>query len=318
VFKLYSVKNHAAAVISCLDLILADQEFRSSLGLSFGAKAKLQSAKENWNTIKRRNETEARRLQRIKVRNGTFRNVPIQCIFEFLLQNSTKVETITRGWNDQVCHSTEELALVQAYCATVLALHGQRLVALLNLTAKDVMEAGKANGLYVIRIHDHKTSKSHGPAAVALRPKQFKILQGLAQYRRNLQDSHAALLQAPQGSASKALFAPLDEYIKARIPAWSGLTCNAVRATIESHNHLAATDRELSGKSINSYLLHSKQVTDLHYRFRTDAKVASDSLAVQDVLAQLLVMDLARAGKLQLPLNWRGEYSIKFEITTSN
>lgn len=304
----YSVKNHAASLVSCLDQLLMDQEFRGELGLSYPSKPKIQEAKALWSSLKNRNEKEARTIQRAKLRSGTYRNVPINLVYHFLCVNSHKCEQITKNWNNHIYDaSPQDMGLVQAYCSIILALHGQRLCAALNLTAKAVGEAGRASGLRVVRIAEHKTKKSYGPAAVALRPKHFVVFKGLARYRLDVEGPTARLLQAPRGRAGRVLLAPVENHLAARCPGWAGITFNSLRVTLETHAYLASTNNNDAPKRVSSYLLHTQRVSDLHYSYRSDDRVASQALAVQEVLCQLLIMDLARDGTIPVPSDFRGE-----------
>lgn len=313
-FRPYSIKNHAAAVASCLDLLLCDQDFRSELGLSYASKPRIQSAKDVWLSLKRTDERVARSLQRAKVRNGSYRDVHVKSLFDFLCINDHKVDAIIKSWGDQLFADSptpHDMDLVQAYCALILAMHGQRLCAALNLTARAVTDAVRASGVHVMRIVNHKTSRTSGPAAVGLRPSHYRVFRALARLRIAQHGSDAKLLQAPKNRASKVIFAPVDRHVAAIHPGWEGLTFNALRVTLETHSYLAnsssvATDPD---KCVSSYLMHSKKVTDLHYSFRSDSRVAAEAYSVQGVLAQLLLMDLARARLIAPPQHRTGEIS---------
>jgi hypothetical protein len=296
-FKPYSVKNHAGSVASCLELLLTDQSFRAELGLSYPSKPKIEEAKKVWITLKRTNEKEARGLQRAKMRAGTYKDVPVSTLYDFLLANDEKVDAIIKTWDSHVLiANAHDLGLVKAFCAVILALHGQRLCAGLNLTCKAVKEPSKSSGLFIVRIEHHKSSRAHGPAAIALRPQHYSVFRGLARVRMAEDGPHARLLTAPKNRAGQALLAPVEAYLSARHPGWSGLTFNSVRKCLETHSYLAHVSDVDPAKAVSSYLLHTKGVTDLHYAYRSDARIAAESRTVQDVLTQLLTMDLARTG----------------------
>lgn len=301
-YKAYTVKNHAASVASCLELLLTDQTFRVELGLSYPSKPKIQEAKNVWITLKRNNEKDARAMQRAKIRSGTYRDVPVSTIFDFLLANHSKVDAIIENWDNHVLVSLpHDLGLVKAFCSVILALHGQRLCAALNLTSKAVTEPARSSGLFIIRIQDHKSKRAHGPAAVALRPEHYAVFHGLARYRIAEEGPYAKLLTAPGNKAGQSLLAPVEAHLCARHPGWSGITFNLLRKSIETNAFLANSSDFDPAKAVSSYLLHTKGVTDLHYAYRSDARIVAESHTVQDVLAQLLVMDLVRAGVISPP-----------------
>jgi hypothetical protein len=305
IFRPNTLKNHAGAMIAFLDQAQYQREIKELFGCSPSVRPKLAAVREVWTRLKQRHEREARQVQRETVRAGQLRNVPVKLMYDFLIANSALSDLHT-------ALLPSERSTADCVVATLLALHGQRLCAAINLTAGEVLDASQVNGnSKVIRIKDHKTRRSHGPAAICLREREYRVFHGLARQRASLAGRSAPLLTAPPGKGCQALFAPVNEYITRELPDWQGLTFNLVRKTIESNVHLAPfSGQQAAGTQVNAYLLHGKAVTALYYAFRSDTQVAAEALAVQSILAALVVLDLARDGELQLPKHWRGELSL--------
>jgi hypothetical protein len=305
ILKPYSVKNHAASLASCLDLLLTDHGFRQEIGLGYASKPKIREAKEIWVGLKSSVERQARGLQRAKLRAGVYKNVPVSSLFDFLLINQQKVEAILNSSEEHGQQPTyHDFELIQAYCSIILLLHGQRLCAALKITSKSVLNPAWASGLIVLRIPEHKSRRSHGPAAVAMKELHYRAFAGLAKLKIALEGPASRLLSAPPNRASKVLLVPVDRLLALTHPGWGHLTFNSLRVTVESNAYLASTSRIVeSTDAISSYLLHSKKTSDLHYSYRSDERIAAESRQVQDILSQLVLMDLARNGQLNAGLN---------------
>ena len=305
IFRPNTLKNHAGAMIAFLDQAQYQREIKKLFGSSPSVRQKLAAVREVWTRLKQRHEREARHVQREAVRGGQLRNAPVKLMCDFLIANSALSDLHTELL-------PSERSTADCVVATVLALHGQRLCAALNLTAGEVLDAAPVHGnSRIIRVQDHKTRRSHGPAAICLREREYRLFRSLARQRATLAGRSAPLLTAPAGKGCQTLFSPLNEYITRELPDWQGLTFNLVRKTIESNVHLApCSSRHVAGTQVNAYLLHGKEVTALYYAYRSDTQVAAEALAVQSILTALVVLDLVRDGQLQLPGHWRGESSL--------
>ncbi|XP_034237446.1 uncharacterized protein LOC117642914 [Thrips palmi] len=63
-------------------------------------------------------------------------------------------------------------------------------------------------------------------------------------------------------------------------------------------------EQNANGKAqeqISSYLCHGKQVTDLHYCFKTDQAVIAQAKSVEEVISCLVALDLVREKRVDLP-----------------
>lgn len=303
-FQSNTMKNHATALLSFIDLALFDKSLWET---SIHDRRALNEVRDIWKSIKQRFDKMSRQEQRTKVRAGQFRNAHVYMILEYLCDNSTRVERIMERAKVSVNRvSSSDLKLLQCTVAVILALNGQRLVSAISLKVSEVREAKRREGLYIIRVASHKTSRQHGPASFALTPLQYDIVFGLADYVGKMRGPEAKVLDAPQGSACKALFSSLNEYVIKKGENWDAFTFNVLRKTIESNVHLTSGSTTETRDRVNSYLCHGRSATELYYRYKSDAVVAADSRLLQSILAQLIVLDLARENKLELPKTWEG------------
>lgn len=296
-FKMFTVKNHACAMVTLYDLILCSRDAKQLLQFRPAMKDAIRNAKECWNHIKCKVQRSARAEQRAITQGGNFQNAPILWLLEFAATFAPKCENIMT--DSAFGGSQQDRDITRAVAACYMALHGQRLCAVLNLKKSELSNAVKSNGRYVVRIHEHKTAQSGGPAAVAFRPRQYWLIRNMADYYSH---GERAFPISPSGRASKELFGPVANYIKTTynvdIP---DLTPNLVRKTIETNSFLAPSATDRHPLSVSNYLCHGKEVTDLFYRHKTDALIADQSRCVEQVVFCLAALDLVRNGRVSLP-----------------
>lgn len=293
-FKAYTVKNHAAAMSTLIDTILWNNEFREKIGIEAKLKRPLGAAKRAWEMIKNQSQKQARAAQRRKIRGGHFQNVPILCILRFLMEYSRQCET---DFGDIT--EARRKAILMCVGATYLALHGQRLCAVLNMTSQELNTAVSTKGRFVVRVQAHKTAKISGPAAIALKPHQYHTLVNIAS---TCAINGYLFKSAASGRASQQLFAPLNEFIQEKFPDAENVTCNAVRKTISTNMFLVKDEGSNTAEAlINSYLCHGKKVTELHYAFLTEDRVVSQARTVERVISALAAQDLVREDAVKLP-----------------
>lgn len=293
-FKPFTAKNHATALISLIDTILWNNQFREEIGFPANAKKALLSAKDSWEHIKMQNQRNARVTQRRKIKAGNFQNAPILRILQFLNEFAPKCE------KDTFCLETNRgKATLLCVGAIYLALHGQRLCSCLNMTTEELNKAVCSKGRFVVRVASHKTAKFSGPAAIALKPHQYHLLTKIGE--------KCAVAGRPFGSAASGracvqLFAPLNEYVHEKFPGAPCVTFNLIRKTISTNSFLVKKEGLAAAEGlVNTYLCHGKQVTDLHYSFLTDEKVISQARAVEEVIAALAALDLVRGEAVTTP-----------------
>lgn len=296
VFRPFTVKNHLTAMCSLLDALLWNKDIQSAIGCTYRLKPQLKSVREVWQRLKTDAERRARRRQRAVTRSGRYANAPILWILQFLKKHAEKCEKYIEDPDLQTPQLEE---MVRCVCAIYFAIHGQRLCALLNVTAKEVFEANYTQGRFVIRVADHKTRESSGPACVAFKSHQYNLIKLMAEsYGR---DGRAFPIRN-SGQASANLFRPLNAFLCAKSKAASlpTVTCNAIRKTIESNKHLVGDSQSDNNRAITSYLCHGKQVTDLHYAYKTDQVVVAQSRLVESVVSSLAALDLVRDNAVRL------------------
>lgn len=312
VFQANTRRNHCRAMVALFELATVNLRVKQAFGTTPFIHRKLVSLKELWSELKRKDATTARAEQRFKMRSEQFKNAPIKVIMDFLVEITPLVETYVENWNIHDLRSHEEIKAVNCFVSIVMALHGQRLCAAVNLTAEEVLNAREIQGRFVVRVKNHKTAKFHGPAAICLRAAHFAVFKNIAEFHRRRSDGDGKLLNAPKGQACKILFQQVNERIKVDFPDFPGLTFNLIRKTIETNSHLAISySGDAASKDLNHYLNHGRSVSDLYYRFRTDSHILSEAKVVETVISQLLCMDMARCGQLQLPTRWKSKVARK-------
>lgn len=311
VLRANTLKNHAGAMIALLSMALYEPKFRKLYRLGHAKKSRVQSVLAVWADLKRRQEKRARADQRQKIRAGQLTSVPIKGIFDYLLEFSCKAEKIIeRCKNKSALNKTDE-AIVNSVVAVILATHGQRLCAAINLRAAEVLNAVGKDGCHVVRISRHKTAKQMGPAAIALRPHHFGVLKALAELRIRLtKERDPTLLPQVGGDVCKTYFRHVNVELARVYPGWTTLTFNLVRKTLETNSYLSGCVQAESSTQVSQYLCHGREITSLFYRFWDDAAVVADASKVESVLVQMLCMDLVRDGVVKLPAHWKGSSDI--------
>lgn len=306
-FKPYTAKNHATAMLTLYDVVLCSREVKDSLGFQPHMSNAVRSARDCWNLLKCKLQRAARAKQRQTLQAGHFQNAPIAWTLEFLAVEAPICE---KGMSDVNFEDTPRLsAMSRCVAACYMALHGQRLCAVLNMKRVELEHAINSHGRYIVRIYKHKTARFHGASAVALRPHQYHFLRQMSDcFSRN--ENVFAIHDT--GRASKELFAPLRTYISRKYHVDPpDITFNLFRKTIETNSYLTTNSKEECERNINSYLCHGKQVTDLHYRHKSDALVVQQCGSVETVLGSLAALDQVREGRVALP-GPLGEYIFWF------
>lgn len=300
----HTVRNYCNALLALIAAVASDSRLQESFRHEADHRKKLERVADVWAGLKRTHERTARREQRVKVRTGKFKNAPIHLILKYLCHVSSLHEDIIcpPGGLDVMMESAEPyLHTLNCATACILALHGARLCTALNLAASEVMSALPMNGRFILRVMRHKTAKSSGPAAVALTPGQYRILQCLARLRVQSDGENCNVLPRLAGRACRILFQDVNEFISERVAGTDALTFNSVRKTIHSNEFLIGQNSSQIGESVSNYLCHGKGVATQHYTFRSDKAVLADALNVESIVSTLAVLDLVREGSINLP-----------------
>ena len=298
VLKPYSVKNHVTAMYGFIDAVIWNKQLQLGIKCADGLKAQLKTIREIWLRLKGDTQRLARRKQRAVTRSGQFANAPILWIIQFLNQSGKKCDKLMK---DPLMESAHLLETVRCVCATYLALHGQRLSSILNLTLKEINAANYTQGRFVLRIQNHKTSKTSGPASIALKPHQYKLIKFMAETYGGKGRGDKAFPIRESGRTSSILFKPLNAFIRSRSGHQdTAITCNKIRKTIESNKYLVGGESSEKSRAVSSYLMHGKNVTDLHYSFKTDYMVVYEGRLVESVVSSLVFLDLVRDGTVPL------------------
>ena len=298
-FQPFTVKNHASAMVSLIDLILASREMKDALGLGPHMKSDLRNAREAWDLIKCKTQRVARAKQRVKTRSGQFQNAPMLAIADFLIENTPKCDQILLHHDRPELDSKSDIELVRCVCALFMALHGARLCAVLNLAKKELVDALCFNGRYILRIFKHKSARFHGPCSLALRPHQFRMLQAMSDFYGK---GDKVFPINESGRACKELFAPFCAFFRKKYNLDPpDMTFNLVRKTIETNAFLEQSANIKARDAVSSYLCHGKQVTALHYAFKTEHAVVSEAKHVEEIVTCLVALDLVREKRIRLP-----------------
>jgi len=296
-FKPFTVKNHASAMCALIELIMCNNEVKSAFGFRPHMKASLQAACESWSKIKAVAQRQGRAGQREKTRSGKFQNAPILLILEFLKKYAPICEKFCEDPEAEIGDGSLR-ALTICVCALYMCLHGQRLCAVLNLTQSELRDAICTNSRYILRIHQHKSFRHHGPSAIALRKHQYQLLQAMA----DLYGQNGNVFPSDStGKACKHLFAPVNEFIKKKCIESQDITFNLFRKTVETNAFLVQSRGGKDRENINTYLCHGKSVTALHYAFKTDEEVVNQARSVEAVIAGLAALDIVREKRVILP-----------------
>ena len=296
-FKPNTVKNHAVALSNLIDVILWSREAKDLVAFHPQMKEGLKHSKEVWDNLHRKSQKSARALQREKTRSGKFQNAPILCILRFMMQTARNLGeefSSQPAAKPTICELPKELLVCLSAC--YLAIHGQRLCAAQNLKLNEINDAKNVQGRFVVRIQKHKSFRFHGAAAIALRPHQYATIKAMAELYGH--QGHAFPRVGP-GTGCGDLLRPLQRHLTSRFSDLPPITFNAIRKTIESNKFLVSGGDRAKSK-ITSYLMHGRQVTELHYAFKTDENVVLESRLVEEVLSNLAVLDLIREGRVRL------------------
>lgn len=311
IVKPNTLRNYSNALLSLLALAGTNAEFIDFFKGVKKGRNRMERASKIWATLKNDSERTARRRQRGVIRGGQFQNAPIKMILQFLCEKMDEYDKrIAAVENTPDLSISPSAVPLDCAVACVLALHGARLCTALNMTISEVNDAVPANGRHVIRIADHKTADTAGPAAVALNRGQYGLVKGLATLRASRAEkgksTTTSVLPPLAGRACQILFRQVNEFIAERVEGVCPLTFNTVRKTIHSNEFLISAGADHSGlaaakRSVTSYLMHGRSVASLHYSYRSAKVVAAEASCVEGVVATLAALDLVRDGAVALP-----------------
>lgn len=324
VLKPNSVRNHAQTMCNFIGLALTAPTLKSIFPTT--KRSRLKKARDEWQKIKNLNEREGRREQRRKMKCLEFKPVPVSHICEFL-KNARESGLINQCFNqieDSMLENKNEFFqqnvpyyFILCVLALYIALTGQRLCAALNLTLSEVFDAVKTEGVVILKIKTHKTSKSMGPARIALKCHQYEDLLRFCKLRREMKTAEDTVLVSPTGKKPSNLMKPLELFLRKTGHFHQKITFNWFRSTIETSLHLSTLQTEAASNCIPAQLGHGVQVAKLHYRFHSDSATVSDSRRVENVLAQLVVIDMLKHtdkswSSFSVPTTFRGNLTVFF------
>lgn len=293
-----SVRNHCAAVLSALSIATLDPSVQRVFeGYS---RQELDRATEDWKKLKTYSDKSSRCEQKLKVMQGNLPNLPLfeicaffQDLVHVLVPESLrKIRTkLADGSRDVPSELRVEWRNVTAFVATLFLLHGQRLCVALELTVDEVHSASFSLGYAVIRIRQHKTAKA-GPAAVAIRMQHYQILEDFAKIRDTMCTGRRQLIISHTGNAATHILSLVEDALVAR-EVTPTVSHKAMRRVLETNGYLlgqAKTQAAAAQSDVNRYLCHGAAVTNLHYKYRTDAFVVTAAQSVETILTQILVI----------------------------
>ncbi|KAK3924302.1 Phosphomethylpyrimidine synthase [Frankliniella fusca] len=329
ILKPNSIRNHAQSMCSLIGHALTSAKLRPIFPIT--RRYRLKRARDEWQKIKNLNEREGRKQQRFKMKSTEFSPVPIFHVCQFLhdtresgkiAQCFTLLENAINANGKIDSSHNEAYCLILCILALYLCLTGQRLCAALNLQLSEVFEAVHTEGVAVLKIRTHKTSRSMGPARIALKSHQYEDLLRFCKIRREMKLSEQSVLVTLGGKRPSNLMKPVDSYLRANCLSDQKITFNWFRSTIETCLHLSSLQSEAASDCVPAQLGHGVQVAKLHYRFQSDSATVSDSRRVENVLAQLVAFE--SVGKessswtnFSIPTTFRGNFPSRSELEGS-
>lgn len=299
VFRPCSIRNHCNAIISLFEISKYDQDM-VKLFSDYGDST-VDCALDLWRGLKKSWDKQVRREQRLKVMTGDLPRLPLYDILLFLQAARDKGETsrmlrelqaMPRGSREVPPEVRTQWNFIQAIIATYLLLQGQRLVAVQNMTVDEVTSASQFGGSYVIRIRTHKTSK-YGPSVFALKPHQYQILNKFSKIRKRMSVPRTELLISVRGNTAVNLLHPLYSAIGADVRTVSH---SIMRKVLESNCYLIGEGilRDSRSSELNRYLCHNKEVSDVHYKYRTDRYVIAAARTAEQIVSHLLAVEMSK------------------------
>lgn len=295
-----SVRNHCAAVISALGIVTIDPSLEAMFRPY--SRVEINRAAEDWKRLKSCSDKTSRQEQKLKVMQGNLPNLPLLeiCrIFQDLTLTVIPVALKEIRENLPECSKEVPAKLriywrdVTTFIATLFLLHGQRLCVVLECKIQEVQSATFSQGFAIIRVRQHKTAKA-GPAAVAIRMQHYQILRDFAAIRESMSTGKPQLLISPLGGAASHILSGLQDVLSTRCPSSPEVSHKSMRKVIETNGYLLgqrATQAAAEQSDVNRYLCHGRDVTNLHYKYRTDAYVISASQSVETILTQILATE---------------------------
>lgn len=298
-----SIKNHLAAVIALLGLARYETEVKRILSSSYSEK-QIESASANWKREKIAIDKVARQEQRLIAMKGELPHLPlydVSCYLQNLKDENilcaalSRLETMNRGATEVPSHLRTDWHLVQCYIATVMLLHAQRLSACLGMTVHEVVHSvSRSQGRIIIRIKTHKTGKA-GPACFALTSSEYEHFLRFGKVREKMNVSNDSLLISASGKDAQNVLQPLLASLATKDGKSATFSHKTMRKVVETHAsilHCDGKSKSSTAANVNRYLCHGEDVTDLHYRYRTDNYVIESCNQVQSIISQLLSIQI--------------------------
>lgn len=299
-----SLRNHAVSAIELLNIGPLTQGLAAYF--SPFKRGAVKSAKKIWTNLKKSVEKEARRVQRVKVRQLAFKNAPLQAICEYL-ESSWKNDTVAENCRilkmkfeqgrmlsyEDSKRFRENLCILSLY----MALHGQRQSTAFRLRPAEVLHADQLEGRAIISAHSHKTFSSSGPALIALKGHQLQAFQLFVDARAAISQQDTPVISSISGKKPSDVFQPLCHYLVNVHGINKKITFNWLRKTVETNkdlvlDHTENSDRYREATSmISGYLLHGPNAVQNHYDFQTARKVVMKSREVDSVMSQLIAIE---------------------------
>lgn len=297
-----TVRNHVAAASGFIDRALVCPILQKHFPPKT-YKCALREAATVWTDVRRRAGKAARTAQRVRVASGQLPRIPVTEICFWLVEarNSGALSGCLRLLKakqdgDSGClpeHLHAPYEFVVCFLASVLLIHGARLCTATSMTLDEVQGATSCQGYSVVRVTDHKTSRSEGAAVLALRPNQIAVFKDMVRLRAQFPSLGNKVLTTVQGGEPNAakLFEMLNLYLRKERDEDFAIKFNDARKCIESHKFLTKSHTENDHTS--RYLCHGKPTADLHYSFKSDQFAVCGSRDVGLVLSQLIAMDIS-------------------------
>lgn len=299
-----SLRNHAAALVDCINLGLSHPSFTLFKDISRNT---LKSALKCCLSFKNDSEKKARQDQRRAINNPEEINVSILEILKIcqVLKNDLKQsldrldKNITQTLREIPQTLKSDWHIASCVIGIFLLLQAVRLSTAINLTVCEVLSATSFQGYHVMRVSNNKTANTRGAACIALPSNQFEMVKKFADIRGRVKFCSGKLLVTARGKPNVNILEPLNKVLSKPV------TFNTVRKSLETNLFLLDSKGE-NKLNISSYLCHTQEVARQYYRFKTDAVVVNESMEVTKLLFQMASLEVVIEKKL-LPHIWNGK-----------
>lgn len=324
-FKSSSLINAIDSCRAAIAQLRISRPLQLAFGYSEARRREIERSVETWSFLKSHAGRQASSDQRKKMLETPMEDwthlFPVSHCLEFLnlvreamiCAGEHEVLTVP-GWQNRRAPGTKPLPLnlsnLQSACGLVGALNGSRLGVLLNFTQEELSNQRPWQGLHVLAIAKHKTSKYHGAARMCLRPHHLRMFQLLAERsakERPALSKYVFGIAPNSGKASQVAFAAFNKFVAGRLGPDSGQTpffLNNARKAADTFKYLLSGrgDGDQSARdaraAVTNYLMHTEKTSARYYRSATLGQVVSDFRCLNSLIAIMSMLELIRQNRI--------------------